>query len=98
MTEDAYSLYWSPEDFADPWQPIETAPRDGADVVLWHDEFGVLIGHYDEATADWWAICSPRKDWPRVHHKDGWFSPFMDATGEIDCSHWMPLPKPPRAA
>jgi hypothetical protein len=80
------------------WQPIETAPKDGRDVILWHPQFGICVGHFDAATADWWAIYL----WPqRMNNpcKEGWFSPFIESDGSegVECSHWMPLPPPPVA-
>jgi len=80
---------------ASTWQPIETAPKDGTDVVLWHVRFGIMMGHWDEATCDWWAIYA----WPNSslpYPCEEWFSPFMDGNNETDPSHWMPLPAPPK--
>lgn len=83
----------------DQWQPIETAPKDGRDMLLWHPQFGILMGHWDHVgTSDWWAVYA----WPQPMHShpcEGWFSPFMESDGVdgVDPTHWMPLPAPPAA-
>ena len=56
------------------WQPIETAPKDGVLVDLWHK------GGFRVAEV-WWD-----KD-------DACWSCSMD---DLDFTHWMPLPPPPK--
>jgi len=77
------------------WQPIETAPKDGTDVLL----FGMCE----------WCDYGSRKDKPRTivgyyREDDGlcgsnWFSsthnPYEDT---VHATHWMPLPEPPHSA
>ena len=71
------------------WQPIETAPRDGTEILMtngvdvssgqWFSEYG---GTYDQEGA------------PNGDERDaGW----MDWIGGMqpDPTHWMPLPSPP---
>lgn len=71
------------------WQPIETAPRDGTDILLrgrpihLPDDLEIpgpvtLTGYWDVIDA---AFCVTTASW---------LGPFMEAT------HWMPLPTPPR--
>jgi len=72
------------------WQPIETAPKDGTDVLLARKD-GVDIGSWQEAQPDGFesgVIVDPGLP-------EGWygylgFSPFDDPP-----THWMPLPVPP---
>jgi hypothetical protein len=67
------------------WQPIATAPKEGADVLLWssspsHADY--YIGRYEAGESGAWDT------------EAGWFS---DDGADIDPTHWMPLPAPPIA-
>lgn len=66
------------------WQPIETAPRDGTELLLWYpdeddpQESFIEVGWYNndpEATKEYrgWLIISG-----------------------IEATHWQPLPDPPK--
>ena len=71
------------------WQPIETAPRDGTEVLLWGGDWeseisrpypncGVLVGYSKSGMIFTVAGGS---------HYEVW----------INCpTHWMPLPDPPQ--
>lgn len=66
------------------WQPIETAPRDGTDILVVWNAGGIqmVVGWDEDAEATingrWaWATL----DGPNYH--------------ENAFSHWMPLPEPP---
>jgi hypothetical protein len=62
------------------WKPIETAPKDGTDIILFLD--GVVI-------QGWWAGAG----WEVVSlfsHGCGCCSSMNEPA-----THWMPLPKPP---
>lgn len=65
------------------WQPIETAPRDGAWVLLARE--------FEWSTPGWWAEDNSEGDWYELnnHPSDSWGGP-LDGV-----SHWMPLPTPP---
>ena len=58
------------------WLPIETAPRDGHEILITNAGYGMLvrIGFFDEARGGIWSI------WPGREHA-------MPSP-----SHWMPLP------
>jgi hypothetical protein len=73
------------------WQPIETAPKDGSDILLWcpnmikSDPAGALVGH--------WYKDSHNPRW-HISNVCGW---------EWECdlnyekaTHWQPLPEPPK--
>ena len=66
------------------WQPIETAPKDGEEVLMFaRGTLGLeyfSVGQY--AKAD-----------PAFGTVDGWFWTFA-----IRPTHWMPLPEPPSEA
>ncbi len=70
------------------WQPIETAPRDGSEIIA----FGIKRGDYgytsDEETWTGVRWSNESKCWletkPATRYSNG-FKP----------THWMPLPPPP---
>lgn len=66
------------------WQPIETAPEDGAWVIL-SDGEQVQPGYY-------WAILfgTGDKEWVTYSHRADWEEVPFEPT------HWMPLPNPPK--
>lgn len=62
------------------WRPIETAPMDGASVLLACEHGVVQEGHYEPDDKGWWlAQCHPTDYW------DGQVFPLA----------WMPMPDPP---
>lgn len=62
------------------WQPIETAPKDGTEVLL--------IGRYPSATSTP-TFSDIYHGWRSLKgHWTRWPHPF-------DPTHWMPLPDPP---
>lgn len=67
------------------WQPIETAPRDGAAFLgYWPDNFGNDNG-------------TPIRTW---RDSGKWQNPFeaaYDDDDEYTPTHWMPLPELPKA-
>ena len=70
------------------WQSIETAPRDGTEILLkiplqWEEPQG-RIGSGDYVSAYWYDESS--EFW--VNRLDNWISLYRP-------THWMPLPKPP---
>jgi hypothetical protein len=66
------------------WQPIETAPKDGATIIAWRSGFDPLLcsyrnGHFMvDAT-----IISENGGY------QDWVYPWPELT------HWLPLPTPP---
>lgn len=71
------------------WQPIETAPRDGQDIILYFP----LIGLSD----DWPKVVIGHKR--AIDHARGhwvWQSrAFRGYSDEYQPTHWMPLPPAP---
>lgn len=63
------------------WQPIETAPKDGRDVLLCRLDDD---GSYWMETATWWV-----RAWAVV---GAIREPYVI---EFEPTHWMPLPPPP---
>ena len=79
------------------WRPIETAPKDGTIIDLWHEEFGrqpdCYWGKPHHSCGEYGKYCD--SDWHGA--PEGWIdsacnsiSPFQD-----ECTHWMPLPAAP---
>ena len=69
------------------WQPIETAPKDGSDILVF---FRGSQGNKSRQVIAMWE--DDKKD---VQTYDGF---WIDAhVGEIipNVTHWMPLPEPP---
>lgn len=64
------------------WQPIDTAPRDGTDI---------LVADHEAVTSAFWGVHNPDVS-PRLH-RYGWVGQVDFAP-----THWMPLPKPPLPA
>jgi len=64
------------------WQPIETAPKDGTQVLLHLSDGQATVAEYVMAT-DGFA------GWEVAHTERGAIYLMIRAT------HWMPLPEPP---
>jgi hypothetical protein len=72
------------------WQPIETAPKSGMDILL-------LYGSVHEGR---WHVASSAPDVQRKQKifEHGWYwAGFNGPVGPIFPTHWMPLPEPPHA-
>jgi hypothetical protein len=68
------------------WQKIETAPKDGRQVIVCHAEYGKMaIASWCEVT--WW--CGVMSDWQDMGDL-GW-----GGMCGVEPTHWMPLPAPP---
>lgn len=71
------------------WQPIETAPKDETEILVYGEETRTIAG--------WGMIYSPYGD----ARRKGWrceATPDIEghASDGIEPTHWMPLPAPPR--
>lgn len=66
------------------WRPIETAPKDGAAVLLYYgDDYYVMEGKCFPVKSSFQGRASSYK----------WVS-AVDM-GDLEPTHWMPLPNPP---
>lgn len=69
------------------WQPIETAPKDGAEILLFEQTVSgpfYRVGYWEESGQN-------------VHNgneEEGWSLADEGYTGCIEPTHWMPLPDP----
>ena len=82
------------------WQPIETAPKDGTELIGWRDDCGVILIRWTSCDAfmSEREIESSRMDEETLFQQD-WFCADFIAGCRLDGSetptHWMPLPPPP---
>ena len=68
------------------WQPIETAPTDGTELMLW------AKGMHEFADTDY--TCNYTVGWYGEDDFVGW----LEAGGRsIQPTHWHPLPAPPNS-
>lgn len=65
------------------WLPIETAPKDHTDVIVWLD------GNRTEQCNGRAMVC---------RHGGGMQGWSFPGVGGLNASHWMPLPTPPAKA
>lgn len=75
------------------WQPIETAPKDGTPILVWADAYGwrsvfarVNAAFYEGA----WRMYGPILGEPTTQNKS------RQWLGEVQPTHWMPLPEGPK--
>ena len=71
------------------WQPIETAPRDGTEILMTN---GV-----DVSSGQWLSEYGGTYDQEGAPNGDGCDAGWTDWSGGMqpDPTHWMPLPPPP---
>ena len=94
---------------AEGWRPIETAPKDGTEILL-HAPACDYKGTNVKARTTYGHWRAP-SDTPRIKYQDGFapepewedFEPFWASwdggfTEECPPTHWMPLPPPPTSA
>ena len=63
------------------WQPIDSAPRDGTEVLLWYEDY---LGTKDFVVSGHWLIDVPS-------YEETW----EHSCGFGDADMWMPLPEAP---
>lgn len=67
------------------WQPIETAPRDGTEILGWC-EIGVVVVSWNEQRFH----KNPKPYWDSNRQSVTWMREYCQPT------HWQPLPQPPK--
>jgi len=79
------------------WMPIETAPKDGTEILGFRADQGVFIFRWatDEELAERDMHGDPVGDYDEDfacwwHERLGWME------DELTPTHWMPLPEPPK--
>jgi hypothetical protein len=79
------------------WQPIETAPKDGTEVLLFYPEMqtAVRVGYwYHSVTTMNGKVTSDSAHWSADPTLGFWLG---EKRKPILPSHWMPLPAAPEA-
>jgi hypothetical protein len=82
------------------WQPIETAPKDGTDVLVllnWADVPVVHIAWF-RSREEWERVGQLCGGWPTLEDWLGWWSYTRNGMTQerLDGpTHWMPLPPAP---
>ena len=77
------------------WQPIETAPKDGTDVIVMymHIETQCVFNAFYASEVDGWE----KRDVGWWSYEHGEVSRIL-LNGFMTPTHWMPLPPPPKEA
>lgn len=81
------------------WQPIETAPKDGTNILVFYTKASVDFCHIA-----WWDNGEFYKEqgYQNIEDATGWWSYIKDSfsshklNGYDAPTHWMPLPQPPK--
>lgn len=73
------------------WQPIETAPKDGTEIIVFHKDGGVCAAFCPGDGFAWHCMDGNNT----VIHKSGKSIPAITSFLESP-THWMPLPEPPK--
>lgn len=77
------------------WQPIETAPKDGAEVLTWDADWQLpLMMHFSSKERFERDYGDPN------YMEEGWYVSYRYpepgfAEEPANPTHWMPLPDPP---
>ena len=71
------------------WQNIETAPKDGTDILLFYPTTNrkVCIGCY--------RVHESITNGAVVYRSEGWAVGWFGFGDQPNPTHWMPLPEPP---
>ena len=75
------------------WLPIETAPRDGSEILVYFKKIGVRQVSWCDRNGDTEGDCVL---W-RVDDNKYEPYPLLRGYSRGDDTHWMPLPPPPKA-
>jgi hypothetical protein len=69
------------------WQPIETAPKDGAEFLAYWDRATAVNGNLGMAVTCWYDYGGGMM---------GWYGAGPNGIVLTGATHWMPLPEPPK--
>lgn len=83
------------------WQTIETAPKDGSEILLYREDCGVILGRWiscsdfvsdGDPSAE---FCQSDEEWEEPDWFGADFVSGFRITNDGLPTHWMPLPSPP---
>ena len=81
------------------WRPIETAPKNGDEVLLYREDAGIFLGRWT-APIDFLTEREMERSGldEESANAGGWFyADFVQGDRfEEPPTHWMPLPSPPK--
>ncbi len=68
------------------WQPIETAPRDGTEILAWgslsrEQHLAIVVWQKLTSLDGWWWVCQDAENYGWSNYKP---------------THWQTLPDPPK--
>ena len=77
------------------WQPIETAPKDGRQILAYlpYGRGYQAIVKWNHANNDWYVALEFQRPKPDNPSK---MIPWITFRYALEPSHWMPLPEPPK--
>jgi len=86
------------------WQPIDTAPRDGREILVWRDDMGVMLARFIAlqdfiTTAEAEEFANEGMSESSLEVEDWFYADFRHGDRfSPDCypTHWMPLPAGPQ--
>ena len=81
------------------WRPIETAPKDGTEVLAWREDSGAFIARYTCMEAFMTSSELVGYDDDTIFQSDWFYADFVQGDrleGNLMPTHWMPLPEPPK--
>lgn len=73
------------------WQPIETAPRDGTEIIL-------MLGAENGKLLAWISSFIDTETFSHgklIRKSQHWQMPMWAVSRELEPTHWMPIPKAP---
>lgn len=81
------------------WQPIDTAPKDGSEIILYPHHMSGVWDSFADSWRVWQIPLNADLLIDASGHKLGnpVFEVMANSLGMPDPTHWMPLPPPPES-
>jgi len=80
------------------WKPIETAPKDGSEILGWREDCGILLIMWTAPT-DFLSDEELERIGESSEIYDWFYADFVGGgrlDGDLVPTYWMPLPEPPK--